>query len=117
MFILRATFWLSAVILLLPASPDGGSFPPRVGVLEAVRASGELVRDVGAVCKRRPDACEVAGKSVTLIGMKLATGIAILSAAVSGNANPRSPAETDDIATGTLAGPDIEPEFPAPAAE
>jgi cysteine desulfuration protein SufE len=59
-FLLRAAFWLSVVVVLLPASPSAPGPPgPRVSATEAVSAANAAVFDMRHFCSRQPDACAV----------------------------------------------------------
>ena len=54
MFVLRSFFWLSTVVMLLPASPDGKEPPPRVSLIHTAYAARALVQDMSGVCERNP---------------------------------------------------------------
>lgn len=82
MFLFRSIFWLTALILVLPPSPDGGP-PPRVTLLESALAFQVLAKDVSGVCDRHPEACATSRETFTLLGRKIATGRDMASAALS----------------------------------
>jgi hypothetical protein len=74
-FLLRLTFWLGLVLVLLPRdkTPESEKLP-QIGASEAVQAATATVSDVGQFCKRQPAACEVGGHAVTVIGQRAAEG-------------------------------------------
>ncbi len=70
MFIIKCLFWLSVVVLLLPAAPgDNGSFG-EISPFEALGAAATAVRDVSGFCGRNPKACETGGKAAVALGHK-----------------------------------------------
>jgi hypothetical protein len=74
-FLLRLTFWLGLVLVLLPRdkTPDSEKLP-QVGASEAVQAATATVSDVSQFCKRQPAACEVGGHAAAVIGQRAAEG-------------------------------------------
>src|SRR6266436_4810908 len=68
-FLLRLTFWLGLVLVLLPRekTPESQKLP-QIGATEAVQAATAAVSDMGQFCKRQPAACEVGGHASTVIG-------------------------------------------------
>ena len=76
-FLLRAAFWLTIVLALLPT---GSSQPtphgPKVG--EAISAAGAAVTDVRHFCTRQPEACDVGSQVAVLIGQRAQAGAKML---------------------------------------
>jgi len=76
-FLLRAAFWLTIVLALLPTgnkqSSAGG---PAFG--EAVSAAGAAVSDVRHFCTRNPEACEVGAQAAAMIGQRAQAGAKML---------------------------------------
>ena len=74
-FLLRITFWLGLVLVLLPRdkTPESEKVPP-IGAAEAVSAATAAVSDVSQFCKRQPAACEVGGQAATVIGQRAQDG-------------------------------------------
>ena len=66
MFILRSLFWLSTIVMLLPASPDGSEPAPRVSLLHTAYAVRVLMQDVTGVCERNPEACAASREALVL---------------------------------------------------
>src|SRR5438445_11402181 len=74
-FLLRLTFWLGLVLVLLPRekTPESEKLP-QIGTSEAVQAATAAVSDMGQFCKRQPAACEVGGQAATVIGARAQEG-------------------------------------------
>jgi Family of unknown function (DUF5330) len=74
-FLLRLTFWLGLVLVLLPRdkTPESEKLP-QIGASEAVQAATAAVSDMSQFCKRQPAACEVGGQAATVIGQRAADG-------------------------------------------
>jgi len=74
-FLLRAAFWLTIVLALLPT---GGSQPsaqsPQFGATEAVVAAGAAVSDMGNFCDRQAEACVVGAQAAAVIGQRAQAG-------------------------------------------
>jgi hypothetical protein len=70
LFLVRAAFWLSIVIVLLP-TPDSVKLPEsNFGTAQAVSAASATVSDMGQFCVRQPAACEVGSAALTQFGHK-----------------------------------------------
>lgn len=74
-FLLRITFWLGLVLVLLPRdkTPDSEKLP-QIGAADAVQAATAAVSDMTQFCKRQPAACEVGGQAATIIGQRAQDG-------------------------------------------
>lgn len=74
-FLLRITFWLGLVLVLLPRdkSPESDKLP-QIGAADAVQAATAAVSDMSQFCKRQPAACEVGGQAATIIGQRAQDG-------------------------------------------
>jgi hypothetical protein len=68
-FLLRTTFWLSIVVLLLPA-PESMKSESGVGAAQAVSAASATFSDMSQFCTRQPDACQVGSQALTHLGHK-----------------------------------------------
>jgi hypothetical protein len=107
MFILRSLFWLSTIVILLPASPDGLEPAPRVNLLHTAYAVRAIMQDVSGVCERNPDACAASHEALALLTQKLETGAGIVSASVkAGKDFQLADPDTDH---GTLTAADLDP--------
>src|SRR5205085_9913661 len=74
-FLLRLTFWLGLVLVLLPRekTPQSAKLP-QIGASEAMQAATAAVSEMSQFCKRKPTACEVGGQAATVIGQRAADG-------------------------------------------
>jgi hypothetical protein len=74
-FLLRITFWLGLVLVLLPRdkTPESEKLP-QIGAADAVQAATAAVSDMSQFCKRQPTACEVGGQAATAIGQRAQDG-------------------------------------------
>ena len=61
-FLLRTAFWLSIVILLLPA-PESMKTESGVGAAQAVSAASATFSDMSQFCSRQPDACQIGSQA------------------------------------------------------
>jgi hypothetical protein len=71
-FLFKVAFWLTIVILLMPADSgrpraDGGA---QVGPAEAIGAAQAAVEDAREFCRRRPEACAVGAQAFQSFGEK-----------------------------------------------
>ncbi|WP_228259415.1 DUF5330 domain-containing protein [Siculibacillus lacustris] len=60
-FLLRAAFWLSLVVLLIPSGEEAAPSVPAaraVSTFEAVGAAHSTYEDLKGFCGRNPDACQ-----------------------------------------------------------
>jgi hypothetical protein len=74
-FLLRLTFWIGLVLVLLPRdkTPEADK-APQINASEAVSAATAAISDMGQFCKRQPAACEVGGQAATAIGQRAQGG-------------------------------------------
>ena len=97
-FLLRMTFWLGLVLVLLPIgsgqhSPSGG----EVSATEAISAASATVGDLRGFCGRQPDACTVGAQVATAIGYRAQAGAKMLYEALSEAMAPRDTLTPDDL--------------------
>ena len=99
-FLLRMTFWLGLVLVLLPRekTPESDKLP-QIGASEAVQAATAAVSDMGQFCKRQPTACEVGGQAATVIGQRAQDGARKLYQIITDKkAEKKAPDHTGSIA-------------------
>ena len=74
-FLLRLTFWIGLVLVLLPRdkTPDQDK-APQINASEAVSAATAAVSDMTQFCKRQPAACDVGSQAATAIGQRAQGG-------------------------------------------
>ncbi len=100
MFLVRAIFWLSIVVALIPVNPadlQEGQRP--VSTLETIGAAQTLISDMGGFCERNPQACGTANELFAQFGAKARTGMRYVSAWLE-----EKPAEANGGADGIAAG-------------
>ena len=78
MFLIRAAFWLSLVVLLLPADPRTGEAPPSVSAIEALAAARTAVADISAFCDRNGEVCATGSTAFQVFAHKVRYGVHIL---------------------------------------
>jgi hypothetical protein len=74
MFLIRAAFWLSLVVMLIPADPDSGQEAPRVSAMQAIFAARATVADMSGFCNRNPDVCSTGGAAFSVFAEKARIG-------------------------------------------
>jgi hypothetical protein len=74
MFLLRTAFWLSVVVILLPADPETGGEAPRVTAFQALSAAQSAAHDVSQFCVRNPDVCDTGGTAFHVFADKVRYG-------------------------------------------
>jgi len=120
-FLLRMTFWLGLVCVLLPS----GAKSPEAGIdaQQAVTLAGATVSDMRGFCDRQPHACAVGGKLAAALGQKAEAGARMIYdfiiAKLSETSAPaeKSAAKAFPVTTGnhgTLTPADLQPAWHAP---
>jgi hypothetical protein len=77
-FLLRVTFWLGVVLILLPS---GGTQPlpaSQVSAGEAFSAAKAAMSDMQQFCARQPTVCEVGSQTATTLGQRAQVGAKML---------------------------------------
>src|SRR5215470_11366818 len=94
-FLLRITFWLGLVLVLLPRDKTHESDKvPQIGAAEAVSAATAAVSDMSQFCKRQPTACEVGGQAATIIGQRAQDGARKLYQIINDKTDKKAPDHT-----------------------
>jgi hypothetical protein len=118
-FLIRAAFWLSVVILFIPADPETGTDAPRVTAIDALVAARATIADISGFCERNPDVCTTGNAALRLFSEKAHNGVRMLyryfNDATAGNAVDK-PADKAAVDRGTLNREDILPGWHRPAA-
>ena len=97
-FILRMTFWLGVVLVLLP---NGGSQPvpkSQLSASEAFSAAKGAVSDTQHFCERQQEACVVGSRTAVTLGQRAQAGAKMLYEFLSERfgSNESRPARTTD---------------------
>lgn len=77
-FLLRVAFWLSIVVMLLPAGPKTDPNAPEVSTFEALGAAQAAWTDARGFCERQPGACVVGSQALHVFGQKAQNGARML---------------------------------------
>lgn len=106
MFLVRAAFWLSVVVLLLPGDPQTGADAPRVSAVEALVAARSAVADISSFCDRNPDVCATGSTAVQVFVSKVRYGADLISGYINRDDKP--------VDRGTLSNEDTAPVWRGP---
>jgi hypothetical protein len=78
-FLLRVTFWLGLVLVLLPSGGAQTTAPKvKVSAGDAMSAATAAVSDVRQFCERQPQACAVGSQAAVAIGYRAQAGAKML---------------------------------------
>lgn len=75
MFLIRAAFWLTIVVLLLPADPPSREDTNQVNAFQAIGAARDTVADVSSFCDRNPETCVTGNAVFDLLARKVRYGV------------------------------------------
>ncbi len=109
-FLLRAAFWLSLVIMLLPADSQTGDQAPRVSAFETISAAGAAVSDISQFCTRNPDVCVTGGSAFHVFADKVRYGAKLIY----GYFGDKKPAAEPAAGESTLSPDDLKPAWHNP---
>jgi hypothetical protein len=112
MFLIRAAFWFTIVILLIPGDRQGGIEAPGISVFDTISVARGAAVDLAGLCERQPEVCSNGGAALAALGAKARYGAAAIYGLFDGKTEaPRLP----DVASGgTLTPEDMAPEWHAP---
>ena len=86
-FLLKAGFWLSVVVILIPTDkPKDG--PAPVGAAEAATAAGAAFSDMRQFCSRQTEACAIGSHAASTFGQKAQAGAKMLYDFLSDHTGP-----------------------------
>jgi hypothetical protein len=77
-FFIKAAFWLTVVVLLLPSEPAKQGQTAQVSPFEALGAAQAAVEDASGFCTRNPDACTIGSQAFQSFGEKAQYGAKLL---------------------------------------
>jgi hypothetical protein len=78
MFLVRAAFWFSIVVMLIPANPRTATPAPREAVVEALVAAQAVIADLSSFCDHSPDICETGSAAFQVFAEKAQDGARLL---------------------------------------
>jgi hypothetical protein len=108
-FLLRSTFWIALVLLLLPI--DTGSEDtsgPGINPVSAFFAAQSTISDLSGFCDRNPQTCETGGQAISQIGAKAKVSAKMIYEYLDEDGNLTTGA------TGTLTAADLQPDWSLP---
>jgi len=73
-FLLRMTFWLAVVLVLLPTGGSQTAPKPHVSAGEAFSAARGAVTDFEHFCERQQGACVVGSRTAVTLGQRAQAG-------------------------------------------
>jgi hypothetical protein len=111
MFLLRAAFWLTVAVMLIPSDPKTGTEAPGVSAFEALGAARATISDISGFCERNPGVCVTGSAALDVLADKAQNGARMLYRYLDGN--EADPAAGNDGA-GTLNGEDRLPAWQQP---
>jgi hypothetical protein len=109
-FLLRMTFWLGIVCILLPGGGGKDNSAAQIDTLQAVSAAGAAYSDMRGFCDRQAGACEVGGQVATVLGHRATEGAKTIVEFIStkmaeGSPAPRKNGSSQDTLTTSDAAP------------
>ncbi len=74
-FLLRAAFWLTLALVLLPTGQAQQTAQgPKVDPVDAIVAAGTAVADMSSFCDRQAEACVIGAQTAAVIGQRAQAG-------------------------------------------
>ncbi|HUI94609.1 MAG TPA: DUF5330 domain-containing protein [Xanthobacteraceae bacterium] len=110
-FLLRMTFWIGLVLVLLPSGgkqQDAAMPSAGTGAIEAVSAASATVADMRQFCTRQADACAAGSQAAVAFGQRAQAGARMVYDFISERTGPRE--------TGSIAAKPTKPAPTKPAA-
>jgi Family of unknown function (DUF5330) len=77
-FLLRMTFWLGVVLVLLPNVGWQSVPKSQINASEALLAAKDIVTDIQHICERQREACAVGSQTTVTLGQRAQVGAKIL---------------------------------------
>lgn len=104
MFLIRAAFWLSLVIALIPVNPeDLGEGQRAVSTGETLSAAQAMVADLAGFCDRNPQTCGTGRELFSQFGAKAKNGARYVYEYL--DREDSKATQSDEIQTGSLERP------------
>lgn len=114
-FLLKAAFWLTVLLLLIPTGGENAGKPGSVGAVDALSAAQAVFDDTSGFCGRQPDACQFAERFTASLSDKALAGAKMLYEFLREHAdkgashNGPAPAPAPDSAESAPAAPMLAP--------
>ena len=105
-FLLRMTFWLGVIVVLLPRSESVPASNAQINPIDAVSAATATVGDMRQFCERQPEACIVGSQAAEALGDRAKAGAKrlydMLHEKLAANDSDRGIAATSAKSTGAV---------------
>jgi Family of unknown function (DUF5330) len=88
-FLLRLTFWLSIVLVLLPSVGTHPVPKSQVSASEALKATRVVLADLQHFCERQQEACDAGSLATVTLGERAQAGAKMLYEFLSEHFEPR----------------------------
>src|SRR5215475_3708261 len=76
--LLRMTFWLGVVLVLLPNVGSESVPKSKIDVTEALLAAKDIATDIQHTCERQREACVVGSQTIVTLGQRAQAGAQML---------------------------------------
>lgn len=130
-FLLRMTFWISLVLVLLPSGGKHSAAVPSTdaGAREAVSAASATVSDMRQFCTRQPTACALGSQAAIAFGQRAQAGAKRIydfisertaphdSSSVASKSTKPAPSSSAKSSQDTLTAADVAPNWRGPHRE
>jgi hypothetical protein len=118
-FLIRATFWFSMVLIMLPIFDDAAQTRLNEGqgveLTDALGAAAGAISYVGALCSEKPDVCVKGAETFTALGSRAREGARVAYTYLDTQfAEPDKAAIADKLLTGAIARPGVVSRIPIP---
>jgi hypothetical protein len=98
MFLLKTVFWLSLLILLIPAGKEASTAGhAEISKSEALSSAQAVWNDFSAFCERNQEACETGNQLVARFGDKARNGAKMLYVYLDENVGKNSADDTGSV--------------------
>ncbi|WP_316858066.1 DUF5330 domain-containing protein [uncultured Cohaesibacter sp.] len=117
-FLIRAAFWLSLVILILPADPGSETESAKLSTTEALTAAQATLKDFTSFCTRQPDVCAAGEVAIENFSAKARYGAKQLYMYLDGDSEKEQPiAQNQSVETVEGLMKEAKNEVPLPSQE
>jgi hypothetical protein len=107
-FLIKTTFWLTLVVLLLPLGQPSTTEATRIDTGAAISAASATVSDLKGFCERQPQACTVGQQAVQVVGERAQVGVKMIYDYLTERFGPAAPARETAPTQGTLTERDLQ---------
>ncbi len=73
-FLIKVTFWLGLVLIMIPWGNSSTAEGELVGPLQVLHAAGEVTRDLSGLCERKPETCDTGKAILRTVGIRAREG-------------------------------------------